>query len=400
MTDTPSDSEFDAGTPCTDHAGNDGDSRRGLLRAAALAAGGAVVATIALGSEQAAAIAVVNSGTTNTEPTGLTDVRYIGAANGTAFLFQAGTSFVPADSAGTFPSALGGWTSLGAKPNGVYGFSGASTGRGVVGAAPSTDGIGVFGTGPTGVRGDSIAGDGVRGQSTSGDGVCGETTSGRGIIGTGRIGVQGDGSRYSFVASSANTAALLLTAVPFGAGTGRPAPPSRTDLHQLGEIDVDVNGDLWFCIADGTPGTWRKLSGTSTAGSFHALTPGRVYDSRVATPGPVARLAAGASRMVSVAGRRDLASGAVVQTNFVPVGATAITANITVADTLDAGFLTANPGGNTVVSAATINWSGTGQILNNGVTLTLNATRELTVIAGGDSTAATHFIIDVTGYYL
>jgi len=50
-------------------------------------------------------------------------------------------------------------------------------------------------------------------------------------------------------------------------------------------------------------------------------------------------------------------------------------------------------------SELTVNWFGSGQILNNGVTLTLNAQRELTIIAGGDTTAGTHIVIDVTGYY-
>ena len=43
----------------------------------------------------------------------------------------------------------------------------------------------------------------------------------------------------------------------------------------------DADGNLWFCVADGTPGTWRQLSGAATSGQLHVLAgPVRVYDSR------------------------------------------------------------------------------------------------------------------------
>ena len=108
----------------------------------------------------------------------------------------------------------------------------------------------------------------------------------------------------------------------------------------------------------------------------------------------------GGTRLLSVADRRDLVDRAVLTANFVPAGATAISCNVTVVDTVLSGFLTINPGGNVVVNAATINWSGPGQILNNGMMLTLNANREITVIAGGAPGSSTHFVIDVNGYFL
>jgi len=57
-----------------------------------------------------------------------------------------------------------------------------------------------------------------------------------------------------------------------------------------------------------------------------------------------------------------------------------------------------NPGGNIVVAASTINWFGPNQNLANGILATLNANREVTVIAGGGGT--THFVLDVNGYFL
>lgn len=35
-------------------------------------------------------------------------------------------------------------------------------------------------------------------------------------------------------------------------------PPS-TDFHGLGEFFVDADGVLYFCVQNGTPGTWKKV---------------------------------------------------------------------------------------------------------------------------------------------
>ena len=82
---------------------------------------------------------------------------------------------------------------------------------------------------------------------------------------------------------------------------------------------------------------------------------------------------------------------------MIPDGTTAITCNLAVVETTDAGYLTLNPGGNTNVGAASINWYTSGQTLNNGTVAAIAADRTVTVIAGGGGT--THFIIDITGYY-
>ncbi|MCE9621943.1 MAG: hypothetical protein K8R99_06335 [Actinomycetia bacterium] len=167
-------------------------------------------------------------------------------------------------------------------------------------------------------------------------------------------------------------------------------------FHRLGEILVN-NGGAFLCVTEGTPGVWRKLGGTASAGAFHAITPTRVYDSRAAAPTP-GLLATGSNRLVSVADGRDNA-GNVTTPNLVPAGATAVAANVTVTGTVGGfGYLAINPGGNTVEGASTINWSDAGQTLANGVTLTLNNNRQLTVICNGGG--STHFIIDIAGYYL
>jgi hypothetical protein len=157
-----------------------------------------------------------------------------------------------------------------------------------------------------------------------------------------------------------------------------------------------LNLDLWLCVDAGTPGKWRKIVGRGTAGAFHAITPARVYDSRQALPSP-GILNSGQNRTISVKDSRAINGGAVVENNTVPAGATAVAANITVVGTVGTGYLAINPGGDTAVNASTINWFGGGQILANGVGLTLNSNRELTIVCAGGG--KTHFIVDITGYY-
>src|SRR3954452_14913489 len=129
-----------------------------------------------------------------------------------------------------------------------------------------------------GIRGD--------GKGVLGRGLWGHSDSnGVGVAGDGGIGVLAAGTRAALQVGDTGT-----------------APPTRTDAHVKGELTTDVNGDLWFCVADGTPGTWRQVSGASTSGQLHLLaTPVRVYDSRPGgtNDGP---LSGGGSRNISLAG--------------------------------------------------------------------------------------------------
>ena len=217
------------------------------------------------------------------------------------------------------------------------------------------------------------------------DGLLGVTLTG----GYGTVGIGLGGGGVGVLASG--------TAANIELAAGGTAPTARTDFHFRGEIICDTTGTMWACVADGTPGSWRKLAGTSTAGSFHALTPGRVYDSRAPQPS-VGPLTGGQGRTISVADKREPSSGVVTAANFVPAGATAVTANVTIISLSGAGFLTVNPGGVTAIESSTINWFAAGQVLANGVSLTLNTNRQLTVVAGG--AGSTDFLIDISGYFL
>ena len=126
------------------------------------------------------------------------------------------------------------------------------------------------------------------------------------------------------------------------------------------------------------------------------IEPTRAYDSRQAQPNP-GPLGAGQSRVISVADGRALDGGAVIDADVVPAGATAIAYNLTVVDTVGAGFLSVTPGDSATFKASTINWSSSGLILANAGLVKLDGNRQIKVFGGAGST---DFIIDITGYYL
>jgi len=231
---------------------------------------------------------------------------------------------------------------------------------------------------------------GVRGEGRDdGSGVDGH--GGKGVTGTGRyIGVAGigDGAGSFGMAALGGRAAVLLGSV------ARTEPLTRTDAHSAGELENDGHGSTWLCVTDGSPGTWRKIGGPTTAGSFHAIVPVRAFDSR--WPGN-ARLSGGSDKVVSVADAHDLA-GVVVTGDVVPAGATAIAYNITVTRTAGTGYLSVNPGNASAASSSSINWFGDNQDIANGLIVGLDDHRQVRIFAGGGG--STDYIVDVTGYFL
>ena len=202
---------------------------------------------------------------------------------------------------------------------------------------------------------------------------------------------------------SARASAGVGLEVSGGKATARFVPsgfagPARMDAHLTGELIEDEGGNLWLCVADGSPGSWRKLGGPSSSGVLHAITPARVYDSRLPQQPGNGRINPNEGRVVSVATGRDQTTGAIKNVDVVPAGAQAVVYNLTVVETAGpGGFLSMVPGDVATASGSSINWFGAGQILANGGTAKVSSTRTVRVFAGG---ASTHFIIDVTGYYL
>ena len=111
---------------------------------------------------------------------------------------------------------------------GVVGDGMNSTSPGVLGRG-TDDGIGVQGEGNNGVFGKSSSGIGVNGGSTNGYG--GQFQGGK----------------------------AQLRLVP-GGTAGRPT----TGDHTKGELYMDSAATLFVCVADGNPGTWRRVTATPT----------------------------------------------------------------------------------------------------------------------------------------
>ena len=362
------------------NAEDPGTGRRGLLGKAAIAAAVAAVTGVSMSKAAEAGVGngpALNQGAANTGATITTSL-----AGGSTFLVADGSTAGPTGGVNPRVGSMFGTQSISSRAGIMGEATGTGYGWAVYGRNTSSQGIGVYGLN-VGTAGVGLYGEHRANTTELGTGVVGISNSG--------VGVYARGGTYDFQADGGGRVNMSKAGVA--------NPPAGASV--IGTLARDAAGNLWYCSTSGTPGAWRTLGGPGSAGAFHALTPGRVFDSRVAAPATGA-LTAGGSKLVSVAAKRDLVTGAIVvgSENFVPAGATAISANITVVNTVGSGFLAANPGGTVVVSAATINWYGPGQILNNGVIVTLNTNRELTVVAGGAGGASTDFVIDVTGYFL
>ncbi len=351
--------------------------RRDLLKLAGAAMAAGAAGALASSSPAAAGASDIAFGEIK-EYTGSQTVarRLAGSSPGDhGFMFQVEGS--DAGFASEYPSALAGWSSDSDRKHGVFGRSMLLDGHGVIGKGGGFGG-GVLGEGGAfGVRGDGNF-----------------------------VGVRGSGNQVGVAAESDEVGiAVIGTRTQFRiTPNGTTSPPDRTSTpHFAG--DLLLSGDpagstaqLWSCIEDGTPGTWRKLAGPDTAGSFHPVEPTRVYDSREPLPQPGV-LTADTDRVVDVADGRAIEGGAVTDPDLVPDGATAIAVNITVTATAGGGFLAVTPGDASTFKASTVNWASAGQTIANAAIVKLDTNRQVKVFCGGVA-AATHFVLDVAGYYL
>jgi hypothetical protein len=166
---------------------------------------------------------------------------------------------------------------------------------------------------------------------------------------------------------------------------GGAAPITLTNAHQVGEMYEDESGILWICVAAGSPGSWREISGPTSSGAFHAIAPRRVYDSRTGV-----KLVGGADRDISIATATDGTA------DVVPAGATAVSLTVTITETeTNGGFVAVRPQGTEYKGTSSINWFGPDQNLANTAITALGGDRMITVRASN----ATHLVLDVTGFY-
>ncbi|HMF09702.1 MAG TPA: hypothetical protein VKJ00_11230 [Thermoanaerobaculia bacterium] len=169
-----------------------------------------------------------------------------------------------------------------------------------------------------------------------------------------------------------------------------------TPSGQITEFPLDIasfprgiaagpDGNIYF--ANGyTVG--KIVPGAPPPARLYTVAPCRVVDTRNAT-GPLGGpgLNAGSARTFVIAGHCGI-----------PATAKAISANITVTLGTTAGFLTLFPSGSTRPAASSINFLA-GQTRANNAVIQLGASGDVNVFAGMAAGNATHFILDLNGYF-
>ena len=234
-------------------------------------------------------------------------------------------------------------------------------GSAAISGAGGPSGIGVLGI-ALGSPAPSEQGAGVLGQSLGGNAVGGQSETGMDLaaIGTGRLWQKPSVS------------------------SGAPA----VGTHYLGEQLRDSNGDLYICVAEGLPGTWKKVAALNTSYKGGAIgflsTPIRVYDSR-STDGA---LVGNATRAVQVTG---VNIGGVQ----VPAGATGCIGNLTVTGATAAGYVVIYPAGSSTPTSSTVNFQS-GQTVANAFAVGLSGSGQVTVHSF--TSGSVHFILDITGF--
>lgn len=208
----------------------------------------------------------------------------------------------------------------------------------------------------------------IEGNSSS-IGVLGNATTG--VMGVGNVGgvFSGDANAIQLNPQSASGA------------------PTAGD-HLKGDVLVDNDGVLWLCIADGTPGTWIKVS----HGGIRLLDqPQRIYDSRV--PGAGGAIQAGTTRTVPILGANDVNGFPLA----VPPQALGIVCNLTVTETTSFGFLQAWPDGPRPTSGSNVNWVAGGLAAANAATVRLGSDGSIRLYVERSDAQA---IVDVSAYIL
>jgi hypothetical protein len=154
---------------------------------------------------------------------------------------------------------------VGVKAKGSSSFNGGTgvDASGLVGV--KARGISLYNVGTTGVEASGSTGIRAEGDKTEG-------SFGAGVIASGDLAVVARGTTTGVDATGEDTAVAGISTKGYGGhfGGGKApirlfpahsagAPEAASGVHLRGELYVDKDGLLFFCIADGTPGTWRKV---------------------------------------------------------------------------------------------------------------------------------------------
>ncbi len=187
-----------------------------------------------------------------------------------------------------------------------------------------------------------------------------------------------------------STAVVLSASVPLvSAAPSSPAtvtaPPvatamKETDQRATTSSPFEVGGD-------------PRTEGIAGGLVFVPINPFRTYDSRNSQFGS---LKAGFIRTFEVWTLED-------DTPAIPSSAVAVTYNLTATETVGAGYLAVFPADIDWPGNSSINWTASGVTLANGGVVAVANTGGLVAaisVYNGLSSPQTHFVVDITGYYI
>jgi len=410
----------------TTRGGTRASSRRALLKWGGAAAAAAAVTLVA--SEQSAHAAPTTDGGnvvlgTTTTAEHPTVVKYDGTAGNAKVIFLVNDSpFVPSNAA--FSAALGGWVSgSGTSGNvtGVYGFSGVDSGNGVVGNS-------ALGPGMHAETFDTRNGSPALSAKNLGSGYGIDATGSDNAIGVlGQVGGTSGVAVYGIATGSSSGAVFGRSDDGFGVigssdtgiaiaayGTGRiwqqlygglGAPSSGS--HFQGESVRDSLGDLYLCVAGGSPGAWKKVAAIPAGKPGGALVflhaPFRIFDTCPGVAGcpidPGVPMTSGAVTTLQVTGTASTTDSTLV----VPTGATGIIGDLLAINVNGngitggfAGFLTLQPHNVTPTGNSYLHYYP-ATIQHNCVVMGLDTSGKLDV---GNYNTATNVGLDITGYII
>jgi hypothetical protein len=266
-----------------------------------------------------------------------------------------------------------------------------------------TAGAGLHGYGPSfGVLGFSDRGTGVWGKASgaAGDPAVGvggyiDNPASQGSVavhgvapGNGQVGVKGESTEGWAGWFSSPYAELTLGM------TSRAAPNGDVRYHSYGDLVAETGSNkatLWFCVASGTPGSWRRLGGANTAGAMTLLpSPVRVYDSRAGKEpiaiGPKTPLLTDLDRTIDCT----------LNTSGVPVDALGVLVNVTATGQSGSGFLSVRANGVAYANTSNLNWTAAAQTIANAATVACGSGAKIAVRLG--VATSSNVIVDVVGY--
>jgi hypothetical protein len=219
---------------------------------------------------------------------------------------------------------------------------------------------------------------GVYATSAAGIGVRAHTGGPIGVLGIADTGIGG-------IFSGGNAQLALLPAATLG--------PPASGGHR-GTFFVDNAGVLWYCTADGVPGTWIRLSGPQAGVQGGAIsylsTPVRLLDARTSSSSGLVNRGALAGNEIYTFGVAGLGGSGI------PSDAQGLIANVTVLGPSDVGNLSLFPAGGAIPTVASMTFGTAGLFLANGVNVAIGTGGAINI--QNQSGGTTPLVLDAVAY--